>query len=183
MSARRTCIPPRRGCRDGADRCPACGTLLGMNVAPDPTENTPDPLSGEELRELIAPMIRGTLVERCGMELLSLSADGGVMTMPVAGNTQPAGLLHGGATIALAESVASFAAIVHAREVHGDGAQAVGTSVSALHHRSARSGIVTATCTIRHSGRQVASYLVDVHDEGGTLLSTITVQTMLLPPR
>nr|WP_241963890.1 hotdog fold thioesterase [Brachybacterium alimentarium] len=117
------------------------------------------------------------------MELVSLDADGGIMTMPVKGNTQPAGLLHGGATIALAESVASFAAILRARDVHGEGAQAVGTSVSALHHRSARSGLVTATCTARHSGRQVASYLVDVHDEAGTLLSTVTVQTMLLPPR
>jgi acyl-coenzyme A thioesterase PaaI-like protein len=42
---------------------------------------------------------------------------------------------------------------------------------------------VTATCTPRHLGRQVASYLVDVHDEAGTLLSTITVATQLLPPR
>ncbi|MFC7374382.1 PaaI family thioesterase [Brachybacterium sp. GCM10030267] len=141
------------------------------------------PLSGEDLRRIVEPMIRGTLIERCGMELLSLDARGGTMTMPVAGNTQPAGLLHGGATIALAESVASFAGILRAREVHGDGAQAVGTSVSALHHRSAREGIVTATCTIRHAGRQVASYLVDVHDERGTLLSTVTVSTMLLPSR
>lgn len=59
----------------------------------------------------------------------------------------------------------------------------MGTSVSALHHRSARSGTVTATCSARHLGRQVASYLVDVHDEAGTLLSTITVSTQLLPPR
>ncbi|RCS68488.1 hotdog fold thioesterase [Brachybacterium alimentarium] len=140
-------------------------------------------LDAEQLNALFGPLIRDTLVERCGMELVSLDADGGVMTMPVKGNTQPAGLLHGGATIALAESVASFAAILRARDVHGEGAQAVGTSVSALHHRSARSGLVTATCTARHSGRQVASYLVDVHDEAGTLLSTVTVQTMLLPPR
>lgn len=117
------------------------------------------------------------------MELLTLDARGGTATMPVEGNLQPAGLLHGGATIALAESIASFAAIVQAREVHGEGAQAVGTSVSALHHRSARSGTVTATCSARHLGRQVASYLVDVHDEAGTLLSTITVSTQLLPPR
>lgn len=105
------------------------------------------------------------------------------MTMPVAGNTQPAGLLHGGATIALAETIASFAAILRAREVHGDGAQAVGTSVSAIHHRSGRAGTVRATCTVRHAGRQVATYLIDVHDEAGTLLSTVTVSTMLLPPR
>lgn len=145
-------------------------------------DDAPPPIS-EELRAHFAPLLRGTLLERCGMELLTLDARGGTATMPVEGNLQPAGLLHGGATIALAESIASFAAIVQAQEVHGEGAQAVGTSVSALHHRSARSGTVTATCSARHLGRQVASYLVDVHDEAGTLLSTITVSTQLLPPR
>lgn len=145
-------------------------------------DDAPPPIS-DELRAHFAPLLRGTLLERCGMELLTLDARGGTATMPVEGNLQPAGLLHGGATIALAESIASFAAIVQAREVHGEGAQAVGTSVSALHHRSARSGTVTATCSARHLGRQVASYLVDVHDEAGTLLSTITVSTQLLPPR
>lgn len=145
-------------------------------------DDAPPPIS-EELRAHFAPLLRGTLLERCGMELLTLDARGGTATMPVEGNLQPAGLLHGGATIALAESIASFAAIVQAREVHGEGAQAVGTSVSALHHRSARSGTVTATCSARHLGRQVASYLVDVHDQAGTLLSTITVSTQLLPPR
>lgn len=154
-----------------------------MSPLSDLPETTSAPLSGERLRALVAPMIRGTMVERCGMEMVELDAQGGIMTMPVAGNTQPAGLLHGGATIALAESIASFAAMLQAREVLGEGAQAVGTSVSALHHRSARAGTVTATCAVRHAGRQVASYLVDVRDESGALLSTITVQTMLLPPR
>lgn len=143
---------------------------------------TAPPVS-EELREHFAPLLRGTLIERCGIELLTLDAGGGTAAMPVLGNTQPAGLLHGGATIALAESIASFAAILQAREVHGAGAQAVGTSVSALHHRSARSGTVVASCTPRHLGRQVASYLVDVHDEQDRLLSTVTVATQLLPPR
>lgn len=149
----------------------------------DPAAVGPAPALSEELRAHFAPLLTGTLMERCGMELLTLDARGGTMSMPVAGNTQPAGLLHGGATIALAESIASFAAILRAREVHGEGAQAVGTSVSALHHRSARRGLVTATAAARHSGRQVASYLVDVHDEAGTLLSTVTVEAMLLPPR
>lgn len=137
----------------------------------------------EAMRAAIAPMLRGTLLERCGIEVLTLAAHGGTASMPVEGNLQPAGLLHGGATIALAESIASFAAQLQAREVHGDGAQAVGTSVSALHHRSARSGMVVASCTARQLGRQVAAYLVEVHDEDGHLLSTITVATQLLPPR
>ena len=149
--------------------------------------NRPDildapPLS-PELRAHFAPLLRGTLVERCGMELRTLDASGGTISMPVEGNLQPAGLLHGGATIALAETIASFCAILRAREVHGDGAQAVGTSVSALHHRSAKQGAVMGTCRALHLGRQVASYLVEVHDEQGTLLSTITVSTQLLAPR
>lgn len=137
----------------------------------------------EALRAHFAPLLRGTLLERCGMELHTLDEGGGTASMPVEGNTQPAGLLHGGATIALAESIASFAAILQARAVHGEGAQAVGTSVSALHHRSARSGRVVATCTPLHLGRQVANYLVEIHEEQGRLLSTVTVATQLLPPR
>lgn len=147
-----------------------------MNSSPA-SSDLPLPLS--ELEALLA----GTLCERLGMRLVELSAAGGVMTMPVEGNLQPAGLLHGGATIALAESIASFAAILQARAVHGERANAVGTQVAATHHRSARTGTVTATCTALHRGRQVASYLVDVRDEEDRAISTITVSTMLLPPR
>lgn len=149
-----------------------------MSSASSPS--TPDlPLPLSELEA----MLEGTLCERLGMRLLDLSADGGVMTMPVAGNLQPAGLLHGGATIALAESIASFAAMLQARFVHGEGAAAVGTQVSAVHHRSARTGTVTATCSPLHRGRQVATYLVAVRDEEDRAISTVTVSTMLLPPR
>lgn len=125
----------------------------------------------------------GVLAERMGIEFQELSAERSVATMPVEGNTQPAGLLHGGATIALAETIASMAAIAQAREVHGPRAQAVGTSVSATHHRSGRTGTVTARCRALHLGRQVASYLVEVVDEQDRLLSTVQVSTMLLPPR
>ncbi len=158
----------------------------GAAAAPHRTTGAAAAASPEELTALQAqwaPLLQDTLVERCGMQVLSLGADGGVMTMPVAGNTQPAGLLHGGATIALAETVASLAATLHARAVHGEGAHAVGTSVSALHHRSARQGEVRATCTARQLGGKVASYLVDVHDDAGVLISTVTVSTMLLAQR
>src|SRR5699024_12821463 len=76
---------------------------------------SPAPPVSEELRDHFAPLLRGTLIERCGIELLTLDAGGGTASMPVAGNTQPAGLLHGGATIALAETIASFAAQLRAR--------------------------------------------------------------------
>lgn len=163
-----------------------------MNDAP-PASSDPSPLEALDARGPVDPadldesalqaLLAGTLCERMGMRLRALAADGGVMTMPVAGNTQPAGLLHGGASIALAESIASFAAIVHARAVHGPRAQAVGTSVSAVHHRSARTGTVTATCTALHLGRSVATYDVRIADESGALLCSATVSAMLLPPR
>ncbi|GAB2544164.1 hotdog fold thioesterase [Brachybacterium huguangmaarense] len=143
---------------------------------------TPAPLTGPDA-ERLAAMLADTLCERTGMEVLALGAEGGTMTMPVEGNTQPFGLLHGGATIALAESVASLAAYLRAVEVHGEGAAAVGTNVSAVHHRSAREGTVTAVCTPQHLGRQVATYAVEVRDEAGRLVSSVTVSTMLLPPR
>lgn len=151
---------------------------MSESSSASPRSEIPSP----DLAQLEA-LLRGTLVERCGMQVLSIGPDGGRMTMPVAGNTQPAGLLHGGATIALAESIASLAAVLRARAVHGDGAQAVGTNVAAVHHRSARDGLVSAECTVLHAGRKVANYLVDVRDEDGVLLSTVTVSTMLLPPR
>ena len=60
------------------------------------------------------PPVTGTLLERMGIEVLELSADRTVGAMPVAGNTQPYGLLHGGASAVLAETLASYAAQVHA---------------------------------------------------------------------
>ncbi len=156
-----------------------------MTSTPDPETpaDSPAEASAPPVPHRFQELLRGTLCERMGMRVLELSAAGGVMTMPVEGNTQPAGLLHGGASIALAESIASFAGVVHAREIHGERAQAVGTTVSAVHHRSARAGTVTATCEALHRGRTVATYAVAVTDDAGALLCSSTVSTMLLPPR
>lgn len=128
-------------------------------------------------------MLTGTLCERMGMRLISLGAESGVMTMPVEGNTQPAGLLHGGASIALAESIASFCGIAHARALHGDRAQGVGTHVTAVHHRSARAGTVTATCSAVKLGRTLSTYEVRITDDDDALLCTATVSVMARPPR
>lgn len=147
--------------------------------SPAPDTVTPGAVDADALNEAL----RGTMCEATGMRLLELSAESGVMTMPVAGNTQPAGLLHGGASIALAESVASFCAIVRARELHGPSAQAVGTHVSATHHRSAREGTVTARCRALHLGRTLVTYEVQVSDENDRLLSTVSVSAMILAPR
>ncbi len=96
--------------------------------------------------------------------------------MPVEGNTQPYGLLHGGATVALAETVGSLAAALHA----GDGRGAVGIEVNATHHRSARSGDVTAVATPVHLGRRTASYGIAVTDESGKRVCTARLTCLLL---
>ena len=94
----------------------------------------------------------GTLPERMGVVVTEASPERVVGTMPVDGNTQPFGLLHGGASCVLAESLGSVAATLHAREAFGG--YALGVDISATHHRSARSGRVTGValhCAKGHS--------------------------------
>ncbi len=122
------------------------------------------------------PDLSGTLVERLGMVFTSISAAECSATMPVEGNTQPYGLLHGGATAALAETVGSLAAQVHA----GKGRYAVGLELNITHHRSLRSGMVTGTARAQHLGRSTASYLVDVTDEEGRRISSARLTCLLL---
>src|SRR5699024_3289187 len=112
------------------------------STTPAPGGAPTAPAVSAALREHFAPLLHGPPLERGWSALRTLDAGGGTASMRAAGNTQPAGLLHGGATSALAESFASFAAILQARGGHADGAQAVGTPVPALHHRPARSGSV-----------------------------------------
>lgn len=123
--------------------------------------------------------LTGTLLERLGMQVLHASPERCVATMPVAGNTQPHGLLHGGASAALAETVGSIAALSHARTVGVD-RTAVGLELSITHHRSARSGTVTATATAVHRGRTSATYLVEVVDEEERRISSARLTCLLL---
>ena len=83
--------------------------------------------------------------------------------MPVEGNTQPFGLLHGGASCVLAESVGSIAANIHGAPTH----YAVGIEISCSHHSGARSGHVTATATPLKAGRQLATYNIEITDDAG----------------
>ncbi|MEN0128425.1 MAG: hotdog fold thioesterase [Brevundimonas sp.] len=125
---------------------------------------------------LPVPSIEGTLLERMGIDLVEVSADHAVATMPVAGNTQPYGLLHGGASAVLAETLGSYAAQVHA----GAGRAAVGIELSCTHHRSARSGVVTGTATAVHLGRTLVTYQVVVEDADGRRICTARLTCMLI---
>lgn len=111
-----------------------------------------------------------------GVEILEASPDRVVATMPVAGNTQPFGLLHGGATCVLAETVGSIAATLHA----GEGRLAVGVDINATHHRAMRDGIVTGVATPLHRGRTVACYEIAVTDEEGRRVATARLTCQLI---
>jgi uncharacterized protein (TIGR00369 family) len=123
----------------------------------------------------------GTLAERMGIEFTEFTIERSVATMPVEGNTQPVGLLHGGAYVVLGESLGSMAANLHA----GPGRLAVGVDINATHTRSATSGIVTGVCTPIHLGRSVAVHEIVVSDEQDRRCSTIRITNMIkdLPER
>ncbi|WP_110588943.1 hotdog fold thioesterase [Microbacterium suaedae] len=117
----------------------------------------------------------GALAERMGIEFSEFSAERAVATMPVEGNTQPVGLLHGGAYVVLGESLGSMAANFHA----GPGRLAVGLDINATHTASATSGIVTGTCTAIHLGRTIAVHEIVVADERGRRCSTIRITNLI----
>jgi len=105
----------------------------------------------------------GELADRMGMEIVDWTRDRMVATMPVAGNRQPYGLLNGGASCVLAESLGSIAATRFA----GPDRFPVGVEINASHHRSAASGTVTAVCTPVHVGGSLATFLVEITDDRG----------------
>lgn len=117
----------------------------------------------------------GALGERMGIEFLEVSPNRVVARMPVAGNTQPYGLLHGGASVVLAETVGSVGAALHA----GESGIAVGIDISATHHRAAREGYVTATATALSLGRTLASYDVAILDDDGRRVCTSRITCMV----
>lgn len=117
----------------------------------------------------------GPLVVKMGIRFLEMGAELTVATMPVEGNTQVAGILHGGAHVVLAETLGSFASGMHA----GPGRHAVGIEVNATHHRSISAGTVTGTCTAIHLGRTLATHEVIMTDGAGRRLSTARITNLL----
>ncbi|WEF22657.1 hotdog fold thioesterase [Microbacterium maritypicum] len=117
----------------------------------------------------------GALAEKMGLEFVEFSVDRCVATMPVEGNTQPVGLMHGGAYVVLGESLGSMAANLHA----GAGRLAVGVDINATHTRSATSGVVTGVCTPVHLGRSITVHEIVVTDDQGRRCSTIRITNMI----
>ncbi|HRW19593.1 MAG TPA: hotdog fold thioesterase [Dermatophilaceae bacterium] len=110
----------------------------------------------------------GRLHERMGIEILEAGPDRVVGRMPVEGNTQPYGLLHGGASCVLAEGLGSILAVITA----GPGRIAVGVEINATHHRSATAGQVTGVATPLSVGRTMGSYQIVISDEAGRRICT-----------
>jgi 1,4-dihydroxy-2-naphthoyl-CoA hydrolase len=119
--------------------------------------------------------LTGTLIERMGIEVLEATRQRLVATMPVVGNTQPYGLLHGGASVVLAETLGSIGAGLHA----GPGRIAVGLDINATCTRAARDGLVTGTATLLSGGRTLVSYDVVITDEGGRRVCTSRITCLL----
>lgn len=117
----------------------------------------------------------GTLAGRMGITIVSASPVRVEATMPVAGNIQPYGLLHGGASCVLAETIGSLGAALHA----GPGKVVVGVEISATHHRGARDGLVTGVATLAHGGRTMATFEIVITDEADRRVCTSRLSCLI----
>lgn len=121
------------------------------------------------------------LSHRMGMRITEATPDRVVGTLPVEGNRQPYGLLHGGANAVLAETLGSVASALHA----GQERVAVGLELSCTHHGSATGGVVTGVATPMHRGRTTATYEIVITDEQDKRTCTARLTCLLRdqPPR
>ncbi|MFJ4038576.1 PaaI family thioesterase [Microbacterium sp. NPDC090007] len=122
-------------------------------------------------------IVPGALDERLGIVVTAQSADEVSASMPVEGNTQSLGRLHGGATAALAEAVGSWAAMIHASTL---GRVCVGVDLNITHHRGAHTGRIHAVATAAHRGRRVATYDVRVVDDEGRPVATARITNLIV---
>ena len=125
-------------------------------------------------------IVPGALDDKLGITVLEQSAERVVGTMPVDGNTQSLGLLHGGASLALGEALGSWAAMIHASSL---GKVCVGLDIIVTHHRGVRSGIVTGTATALSLGRTVTSHEVVIVDSAGQRLCTVRITNLIIDQR
>ncbi len=121
---------------------------------------------------------KNTLMDTLGIQFIEASADKVVATMPVSAKVhQPDGILHGGASVALAETVGSFAAALSInRETHS----VRGIEISANHLKSIRKGLVTATAIALHRGRTTQLWEIRIVDEEDNLISLCKLSTMVI---
>lgn len=134
-----------------------------------------EPDLSKEFEAALAAMGPDTLGAKLGIKLVSVSREKIVATMPVEGNTQPFGLLHGGASLVLAESLGSYGAALHA----GPGKSVVGLDINATHHRSARSGLVTGIARPLSVGKTIATFEVVINDDSEQRICTARITSLI----
>ncbi|MEO7261348.1 MAG: hotdog fold thioesterase [Jatrophihabitantaceae bacterium] len=117
------------------------------------------------------------LADRLGIEIVDNDPNHLVATMPVTGNRQPYGLLHGGASAVLAETIGSCAAGMLA----GPDNIAVGVELSCSHSRAATQGLVTGVCTPIHVGRTLSLFEIVISDEKGRRTCTARLTCAIRP--
>lgn len=119
------------------------------------------------------------LDKKMGIEIIEASPNRLIGTMPVEGNTQPIGLLHGGANVVLAESLGSIGTQLHA----GLNRRIIGVDINATHHKSATSGIVTAVATAVTLGKTLCCYEVEIKNDKGERTCSARITCLILAER
>jgi uncharacterized protein (TIGR00369 family) len=123
----------------------------------------------------ISAELGGQLGTKMGIEFLEFTVERIVARMPVAGNQQPYGLLHGGASCVLAESMGSMGAALHG----APDKIAMGIEINATHHRSATEGYVTGVATPLHLGGTICTYQIVITDEQDRKVCTARLTALL----
>jgi uncharacterized protein (TIGR00369 family) len=121
----------------------------------------------------------GALDKKMRIEILEASPERLVGRMPVEGNTQPFGLLHGGANVVLAESLGSVGTHLHA----GPSRRIVGVDINATHHKAATSGFVTGVATAVSLGKTLCVYEIVITNEAGQRTCSARITCMILAER
>jgi 1,4-dihydroxy-2-naphthoyl-CoA hydrolase len=117
----------------------------------------------------------GALGGRLGLNISEACVERVVGTLPVDGNTQPRGLLHGGASAVLAETLGSVAAMLHARTSK----MPVGIELNCTHHRGVSKGQVTGVAVPIHLGRTITTHEIVITDDDGRRICTARLTCLL----
>lgn len=135
----------------------------------------------EKMLTLCNTISKNTLMETLEIEYIDAGEDFLVARMPVNPRVhQPMGLLHGGASVALAESVGSAASMLL---VNNDLSEIRGIEISANHLRAKSTGMVTGTARIVHQGKSIHLWEIKITDENNKLISICKLTNMVLPKR
>jgi 1,4-dihydroxy-2-naphthoyl-CoA hydrolase len=181
----RIVTPEARVDRDGKTQAGQDGPAAAGRDGPTATGQPGSAATAQDdpaqIIEGFARLSQGTLPGRMGITVSAARADQVIGSMPVDGNIQPYGLLHGGASCVLAETLGSLGAALLA----GPGRFAVGIEISATHHRAVSEGVVTGVATRVHGGRTTATYEIAISDGRGRRVCSARLTCLLrdqVPP-